>query len=318
MFGGEASGSARKEGDATAPDSATQSIDCSVALPRTLCADPHMLPMRALGHRGNRRFGLLCHGCIRRAPVDQPFAPVRSDTLYETDPMTASTRQAPRIYTGPQTPVPAVQLLSNGRYHVMLTSAGGGYSRRDALALTRWHDDATRDNHGSFVYLRDADSDALWSVAHQPTLQRGDCYEADFSGGRARFWRVDHGIETQTEIAVAAADDVEVRRVHVTNRSDVSRTIELTSYAEVVLAPAPTDAAHQAFNKLFVQTESSPNSVRYWRRTAPANRATPRPSCSTCCRPCRNWRRKPRTKPTAPPSSAAIAAAPTRKARARA
>src|SRR5471030_941065 len=173
MFGGEASGSARKEGDATAPDSATRSIDCSVALPRTLCADPHMLPMRALGHRGNRRFGLLCHGCIRRAPVDQPFAPVRSDTLYETDPMTASTRQAPRIYTGPQTPVPAVQLLSNGRYHVMLTSAGGGYSRWDALALTRWHDDATRDNHGSFVYLRDADSDALWSVAHQPTLLRG-------------------------------------------------------------------------------------------------------------------------------------------------
>src|SRR5471032_2028026 len=254
MFGGEASGGARKEGDATAPDSATRSMDCSVALPRTLCADPHMRPMRALGHRGNRRFGLLCHGCIRRAPVDQPFAPVRSDTLYETDPMTASTRQAPRIYTGPQTPVPAVQLLSNGRYHLMLTSAGGGYSRWDALALTRWHDDATRDNHGSFVYLRDADSDALWSVAHQPTLQRGDCYEADFSGGRARFWRVDHGIETQTEIAVAA-DDVEVRRVHVTNRSDVSRTIELTSYAEVVLAPAPTDAAHQAFNKLFVQTE---------------------------------------------------------------
>src|SRR5471032_833959 len=255
MFGGEASGGARKEGDATAPDSATRSMDCSVALPRTLCADPHMRPMRALGHRGNRRFGLLCHGCIRRAPVDQPFAPVRSDTLYETDPMTASTRQAPRIYTGPQTPVPAVQLLSNGRYHVMLTSAGGGYSRWDALALTRWHDDATRDNHGSFVYLRDADSDALWSVAHQPTLQRGDCYEADFSGGRARFWRVDHGIETQTEIAVAADDDVEVRRVHVTNRSGVSRTIELTSYAEVVLAPAPTDAAHQAFNKLFVQTE---------------------------------------------------------------
>jgi cellobiose phosphorylase len=163
-----------------------------------------------------------------------------------------------RLFTDPDTPVPQVQLLSNGHYHVMLSAAGGGYSRCGSLALTRWRDDAVCDNLGSFCYVRDRDSGALWSATHQPTLRHADRYVADFSDGRARFTRSDDGIEVRTEIAVAGADDVEVRHVCVSNHSAGRRCIELTSYAEVVLAPAATDAAHPAFNKLFVETDIDP------------------------------------------------------------
>ena len=166
-----------------------------------------------------------------------------------------------RVFTTPDTPIPEVQLLSNGRYHVMLTNAGGGYSRWKDLAVTRWHEDSTCDNWGTFCYIRDVASGVFWSNAHQPTLQRPENYEAIFSEGRAEFRRRDavgtgdSQIETYTEIVVSPEDDIELRRVRLTNRSRQRREIEITSYAEVVIAPAIADALHPAFSNLFVQTE---------------------------------------------------------------
>ncbi|MDQ3189763.1 MAG: cyclic beta 1-2 glucan synthetase [Pseudomonadota bacterium] len=160
-----------------------------------------------------------------------------------------------RVMTTPQTPVPEVQLLSNGRYHVMVTNAGGGSSRWKDFAVTRWREDATCDNWGTFCYLRDIASGEFWSIAHQPTLKTADHYEAIFSEGRAEFRRRDHDIEAHTEIVVSPEDDIELRRVRISNRGRTRRTIEITSYAEIVLAPAAADALHSAFSNLFVQTE---------------------------------------------------------------
>ncbi len=160
-----------------------------------------------------------------------------------------------RVLTTPHTAVPEVQLLSNGRYHVMVTNAGGGYSRWKDLAVTRWREDATRDHWGTFCYLRDVASGKFWSTAYQPTLTEPRLYEAIFSGGRAEFRRRDQDIETHTEVVVSPEDDIELRRVHIINRSRVTRTLDVTSYTEVVLAPADADAMHPAFSNLFVQTE---------------------------------------------------------------
>ncbi len=172
-----------------------------------------------------------------------------------------------RVFGSPDTPVPEVQLLSNGRYHVMVTNAGGGYSRWKDLAVTRWHEDGTCDNWGTFCYVRDVASGAFWSTSHQPTLKRAESYEAIFSEGRAEFRRrdsfgggvggsADRGdFETHTEIVVSPEDDIELRRVRITNRSRKRRQIDFTSYAEVVIAPPAADALHPAFSNLFVQTE---------------------------------------------------------------
>lgn len=163
-----------------------------------------------------------------------------------------------RVFTDPSTPTPEVHLLSNGRYHVMATNAGGGYSRWRDLAVTRWREDATADCWGTFIYLRDRDSGRYWSTAHQPTLCRADHYEAIFVQARAEYRRRDQAIEAHTEISVSPEDDVEIRRVTLTNQSSGTRHIEVTSYAEVVLAPLNADLAHRSFSNLFVQTEILP------------------------------------------------------------
>ncbi|HUW26468.1 MAG TPA: glucoamylase family protein [Gallionella sp.] len=163
-----------------------------------------------------------------------------------------------RVFTEPNTPIPEVHLLSNGHYHVMATHAGGGYSRWHDLAVTRWREDVTADDWGTFIYLRDRDSGDYWSSAHQPTLRPADHYEAIFVQARAEYRRRDHAIGAYTEISVSPEDDVEIRRVTLTNQSSRIRHIEVTSYAEVVLAPLNADLAHRVFSNLFVQTEILP------------------------------------------------------------
>jgi cellobiose phosphorylase len=160
-----------------------------------------------------------------------------------------------RVFKTPHTPIPEVHLLSNGRYSLMATNAGGGYSRWKGLAVTRWREDGTRDCWGTFCYLRDVASRRFWSTAFQPTLRPSQNYEAIFIQGRAEYRRRDEEIDSHTEISVSPEDDVEVRRVTLRNLSDNTRTMELTSYAEVVLAPLNADLAHPVFSNLFVQTE---------------------------------------------------------------
>nr|WP_229416660.1 glucoamylase family protein [Massilia sp. PDC64] len=141
-----------------------------------------------------------------------------------------------RTVTQPDAAPQDVQLLSNGRYHVMVTAGGAGYSAWRDAAVTRWRADPTADDSGHVCYVRDVDSGALWSNTWQPTLARPEHYEARFSEGRAAFRRRDHGIELHTEIVVAPDDDVELRRLRIANRTGAARTIELTSYAELVPA----------------------------------------------------------------------------------
>ena len=166
--------------------------------------------------------------------------------------------QETRVINTPDTTIPRVQLLSNGRYHIMLTNAGGSYSRWKDLAVTRWHEDVTCDNWGTFCYIRDIKSKKYWSNTLQPTLIKADKYEAAFSQARVDFNTKHNDIETHTEIVVSPEDDIEMRRLRVTNRSDIRKTIEITSYAEVVMAPAASDLIAPAFSNLFVQTEIIP------------------------------------------------------------
>ncbi|TAN01869.1 MAG: cyclic beta 1-2 glucan synthetase, partial [Rhodanobacteraceae bacterium] len=163
-----------------------------------------------------------------------------------------------REITRMDTPLPEAHLLSNGNYHVMLTQTGAGYSRWRDLAVTRWRGDATRDNEGTFVYLRDVESGRTWSATYQPMGDAGGTCRATFSQARAEFHRDDNGIATEVVVAVSAEDDIELRRVRLTNHAGKTRTLDVISYAEPVLAAADADMAHPVFSKLFLETESVP------------------------------------------------------------
>lgn len=164
-----------------------------------------------------------------------------------------------RIINTPHTPLPDIQLLSNGRYHVMLTNSGGGYSKWNELSVTRWREDATRDNWGSFLYISDTETRDYWSNTFQPTRQKADKYEVAYSQGRVDYRSSNKKIETHTEIVVSPEDDIEMRRFRITNTSNDTRTIEITSYAEVVIAPAVSDIMQPAFSNLFVETDVVPH-----------------------------------------------------------
>jgi len=168
-------------------------------------------------------------------------------------------------------PVPHVHLLSNGRYGVLVTAAGGGYSyyappdvtgRGESpgqpTALTHWRADTTLDDWGTWIYVKDRENDDLWSAGYQPTGSQAEEQEALFYPYKVEFRRRDHHITLRTEIAVALEDDVEVRRIVLTNHEDRPRHISLTSYGEIVLASQATDRRHPAFNKLFVESEYVP------------------------------------------------------------
>ena len=148
-----------------------------------------------------------------------------------------------------------MQWLSNGNYAVMIADSGSGFSRWHDLAVTRWREDPTVDGWGSYMLLRDEDSGALWSACQQPYGHRTPDDTVEFSPGRARFSRRHHSVHSVLDVAVASASDTELRRLTLSNHGDRTRSLSVTTYAELVLGAIGADNAHPAFSKMFVQTE---------------------------------------------------------------
>ena len=153
---------------------------------------------------------------------------------------------------------PSTQLLSNGRYAVMVTAAGSGYSQWHDVGVTRWREDPTCDDRGTFVYLRETHDGRIWSAGFQPTGSEPARYDVAFNEDRVRIVRQDGAIETTLEVIVSAEDDVEMRRITLRNLGARASEIEVTSYAEITLTPPAADAAHPAFSNLFVHSEFVP------------------------------------------------------------
>ena len=230
-------------------------------------------------HRWQRRFHadplvrsaeLLLHERVpRRLVLQEPQAARAEEALPDPE----LERPVVREMDPPDTPQPQVALLGHLPYTIMVSHCGGGYSRYEDVAVTRWRADGTLDRTGQFCYVRDLTARRVWSAAHQPVCAPADGYRAFLATDRVTFHRADGDIETRTEIAVVPADAAEVRRITVTNNSDESRDIELTSYGEIVLAHPDADRAHPAFGNLFVETE--------WHDWCTAITATRRPRSAT-------------------------------------
>ena len=193
-----------------------------------------------------------------RAPRNVPVSYARTEALVGNAEARDSAKASPRIFIGIPTGAPATLLLSNGQYNVMLTAAGGGYSTWNGNAITRWREDGVLDDWGSFIYLKDTRSAKIWSAGHVPVMKAGDNYAASFSEEKAEFTRSDAVFTTTMECIVSPEDNAEARRITITNRGRFLREIELTTYTELVLAPAASDEAHPVFSKMFVETEFVP------------------------------------------------------------
>src|SRR5688572_22270354 len=198
---------------------------------------------------------LLQERAPRHAPITQPRP------AEETRVASPATPVAVRRFRSPHTRYPHAQFLSNGTYTAVITNAGGGASLSRGRAVTRYREDATRDWGSQFLYIRDVRTESVWSATYHPIQREAEEYVVTFQADKVTFRRVDDDIATQLDIAVSTDDDVEVRRLTLTNQSDRPRELEVTSYAEIALAPVADDVAHPVFSKLFVETEYLPESA---------------------------------------------------------
>ncbi len=204
-----------------------------------------------------------------KVPYDAPLEAAQPEDTRATrqDPIRRQVSASPWSVPA-RPPAPQVHFLSNGRYGVLITSAGAGFSRWQDLDLTRWRADTTLEDCGAWVYLRDLENGDVWSAADQPTAVPPESQSVQFYPHMAEFRRHDHGIGLTMEITVAPEDDVEIRRLSLTNHGGRRRRIELTSYGEVILAPWAAEARHPAFNNLFIESEYVPetNTLLFRRR----------------------------------------------------
>ncbi len=159
-------------------------------------------------------------------------------------------------------------MLGNGRMSTCLSSGGGGGIAWNDQAITRFNPDATLDAQGVWFYIRDERSERLWSATHQPVGIDADEELVTFHTHKAQIHRRYHEVHTDVQVIVGANDDIEVRTLTIVNQSDRSRILRLTTYAEIVLAPALEDERHPAFSKLFVGSEhlQYPGAVLFERR----------------------------------------------------
>jgi cyclic beta-1,2-glucan synthetase len=161
-------------------------------------------------------------------------------------------------FTTPHTAIPHSLLLSNGRFSLMITNSGGGYSQWNGREITRWRPDQTCDAMGTFCYIHELDEGRVWSSTWQPVGGKVEGFSATFALDRAVFRRDDFGLHTETEVIVSTEDDAEIRRITLINRTNRARRLNITSYVELSMAPHNADRQHPAFNKLFIQTEALP------------------------------------------------------------
>jgi len=211
---------------------------------------------------------LLCEQLPHRAPIEATSPEEAGVIRPHRPPLVTQPWHVPI-----DTPAPWVHFLSNGRYGVLITNAGSGFSRWQEIDLTRWRSDPTLDDWGTWIYVQDADRGDLWSAGSQPTGSQPEDQGVSFYVHKAEFHRLDHDISLRMEITVSPEDDVEIRRLILTNQGRQERLLRLTSYGEVVLAPQAADRRHQAFNKLFIESEYLPevNGLLFRRRPRSAD-----------------------------------------------
>ena len=155
----------------------------------------------------------------------------------------------------PNAPYPQVHCLTNGSYSLLVAATGSGYCRLGNLDLTRWRADTTLDNWGQWLYIYEKETDQLWSATSQPMAAKPESQTVAFYPQRVTFERRDKDISIHTDLTIAADYDAEIRQISLTNHSDKTRTLLLTSYAEVILASQDTDRRHPAFNRMFTESE---------------------------------------------------------------
>ena len=150
-------------------------------------------------------------------------------------------------------------LLSNGRYSVSLRPNGAGASRWGNVGITRSRDDALRDAHGAFLYLRWDRQPQAVSITQHPAPDAAAHYQSTFHADRVCFDATWPELNAHATVWVSPEDDIEFRQIELRNLSERTLDLELMSAFEITLADPRADEAHPAFSNLFVRSAWRPS-----------------------------------------------------------
>lgn len=194
-----------------------------------------------------------------KAPRNTPVITVRTEAEERSQAEGEELPPDTRMVLDPAWALRSTNVMSNGRYSVMVTATGSGYSRMGELAVTRWQPDPTEDRLGTYIFLRDIETGDWWSATAEPKSAPEEHAHTLFSDDKASFTKTVGTLRSEVECIVISEANGEARRVTLFNGSSSDRHIEVTSFAELVLAPEAADNAHPAFSKMFVETEIAEN-----------------------------------------------------------
>jgi cyclic beta-1,2-glucan synthetase len=190
-----------------------------------------------------------------KAPRDIPASKVRTEADEEVAVEPQQVDDDTRLVLDPQRALRATNVMSNGRYSVMVSATGTGYSRWNELAVTRWRGDPTEDREGTFLFLRDLSTGDWWSTTAEPRRAPGEKTLTRFTDDKATFTKMVGTLRSEVDCIVISEGNGEGRRITITNDGESDRHVEVTSFAELVLGSDANDSAHPAFSKMFVETE---------------------------------------------------------------
>lgn len=161
------------------------------------------------------------------------------------------------IVTTPFTPRPWGNVISNGDYAMMVSQNGSGYSWRNNAGqnrITRSFQDLVKDNWGKYLYIRDLKRGTFWSATYKPIMRDYTDFSVIHGMGYSVFNQTCEAIKSSLTVFVTAHDPVEVFQLKLTNQSDETRDLDISSFAEWGLGFAPDE--HREFHKLFIETSA--------------------------------------------------------------
>lgn len=149
--------------------------------------------------------------------------------------------------------MPEVSVLSNKKYCLLMNDRGNSFSRYRTLQLNRYRK-VTEQDYGIFMYVKDLDSNYVWSNTYAPINKKPDKYEVVFAADRIKYYRTDKDIQTKTEIIVTKNHHAEIRKITFKNESEKVKRLQLTTYTEPILAENMADVSHRAFSNMFIHS----------------------------------------------------------------
>ncbi|PKN95371.1 MAG: cellobiose phosphorylase [Chloroflexi bacterium HGW-Chloroflexi-6] len=138
---------------------------------------------------------------------------------------------------GQWTPAPWVNVIANPGFGFLVSNNGLGctWSQNSGEnRLTPWHNDPVSDPPSEAIYLRDEDTGQVWSPTPLPARANAP-YLIRHGAGYSIFEHASHGLSQSLRVFAVPDQPVKVIQLNLENKTNRTRRINITCYAEWVL-----------------------------------------------------------------------------------